>query len=143
MTKEWNDKLKLRQAELKNVFQASNGKVSEKIKQELLELYELENADDLRRFGNGLNWLCEVIYKYDPIDLVPTNIPKNEYDCEARLILRELSLRGNPNFKEIWQVVHDIFALQFGIDSTGQIDRTCYEEISRALAENKNYWFEK
>lgn len=140
MSNEWNDKLKLRQAELKAIYQSSGGRVSEKIKQELLELYELEDADDLRRFGNGLNWLSEIIYEYDPIELIPTNIPKHEYDCEARLILRELSLRGEPNFKEIWEVVYEVFVLQFGLDSTGPIDRTCYEEISRKLAENKNYW---
>lgn len=143
MHTKWDESAKYRKAELSYQYMATKGNVPEDIKNELMILYELENEDDLKRFGEGLKWCTKLIYENDPIGLVPLNVPEEEYDCEARLILRELSIRGNPTLKEINEVVHEIFVLQFTFDSAGQNDRICYQNISKELYENKNFWQNK
>ncbi len=94
----------------------------------------------MRRFGDGLEWLTTILYFHDPIDLVPMEVPKDEYDVEARMILRELSARGDPNLKEITEVTHQIFGMMFDDHCAGQIDRPCYELIARELVLQKEKW---
>jgi hypothetical protein len=141
---EWNEKAKERLANLRLIFQSSNGNgVSQEQKNEMIQLHELEHLDDLKRFGNLLDWLIRLLYKHDPIDLVPCVIPKDEYDVEARMILRELAIRENPNLKEITEIVHQIFAMEFDEHSAGTIDRPCYEIIAKELINHIEEWKNK
>ena len=143
MQTQWDDYAKQRKADLSFRYQFAKGNVSEDVKSELMRLYELEDADDKRRFGDGLNWCTKLLYDNDPIGLVPQQVPNEEYDCEARMILRELAIRNNPNLKEINEVVHEIFVIQFTFDSTGPSDRSCYQDISKRLFNNKHFWQNK
>ena len=139
----WNEENKQRKALLAMQFQAANGNVTQKVKDELMSLYEIENEDDIRRFGEGLAWCTRILYDNDPIDLKPQNIPLEEYDCEARMILRELAIRENPTLEEIREIIHEIFSMQFTFEVTGPADRSCYISISQELNKNKNYWKNK
>lgn len=139
----WNDENKKRKALLGMEYQASNGNVSQEVKDELMALYEIENADDIRRFGDGLAWCTKLLYDHDPIDLKPQNIPQEEYDCEARMIFRELAIRDNPNLEEIREIVHEIFSMQFTFEVAGPADRSCYIKISLDLNKNRDLWKNK
>ena len=138
---EWNDDAKKRMAELQFVFQTSKGNgVTQNEREEMLHLHDLENIDDLNRFGNTLHWLTKLLYEKDPIELVPCAIPLEEYDIEARMILRELAIRGTPSLDEIVGVVHQIFVMQFEIASAGTVDRPCYTEIAKELFARTEEW---
>jgi hypothetical protein len=139
----WNEENKQRKASLAIQFQAANGNVPQEVKDELMRLYEIENEDDIRRFGIGLDWCTKILYDNDPIDLKPQNIPSEEYDCEARMILRELAIREKPTLEEIREIVHEIFSMQFTFKVAGPADRSCYTNISQELNKNINYWKNK
>ena len=138
---EWNDAAKQRMAELGLIYQLTQGKgVTEDQKKEMRYLHEIEHADDLKRFGDTLDWLTQRIYFHDPIGLVPCEIPQNEYDCEARMILRDLAIRGRPGLTEVLEVVHEVFVIQFGLPSCGSTDRQCYIDIAKELVECTDDW---
>jgi hypothetical protein len=138
---EWNDAAKEHMAGLRLIFQTSKGNgVTQDQRMEMLHLHDLEHRDDLRRFGNALDWLTRLLYEHDPIDLVPCVVPKDEYDIEARMILRELAIRGTPGLKEITEVVHQIFVMEFDNPSAGTIDRPCYEAIAKELFDHTKDW---
>ena len=140
---EWNDAAKQRMAELGTLFHLTKGTcVTEDQKNEMRYLHELEHADDVRRFGDTLDWLTQRIYYHDPIGLVPFEIPQNEYDCEARMILRDLSIRGR-NLKEVLEVIHEVFVIQFDLPSAGSIDRACYVDLAKELIERTSEWLGK
>lgn len=142
--KEWNEIDKERLANLRLIFQLNKGNgVSQEHRMEMMQLHKIEHLDDLNRFGNLLDWLIRLLYKHDPIDLVPCVIPKDEYDIEARMILRELEIRENPDLKEITEVVHQIFAMEFDDHSAGTIDRPCYESIAKELINRIEEWKNK
>lgn len=130
----WNDSAKKRLDELREIFLLNKGVgISLSQKDEMVYLHALEHAHDVARFGNLLSWLTLLLYQYDPIDLVPCHIPLNEYDIEARMILKELAIREQPGLKEIIEVVHQVFVIEFDEHSAGTIDRSCYEAIGKEL----------
>jgi len=138
---EWNDAAQKYMAELRFIFQASKGNgVTQEQRMEMVHLHGLEHRDDLRRFGGSLDWLTRLLYEHDPIDLVPCVVPKDEYDIEARMILRELAIRGTPSLKEITEVIHQIFVMEFDSPSAGTIDRPCYQAIAKELIDRTKEW---
>lgn len=137
----WNNAAKERLAGLRLIFQASKGNgVTQEERLEMVHLHNLEHQDDLQRFGGLLDWLIRLIYEHDPIELVPCVIPKDEYDIEARMILRELAIRGTPGLEEITEVVHQIFVMEFDDHSAGTIDRSCYAAIAKELLDRTKEW---
>lgn len=138
---EWNNAAKEHLAQLRFIFQTSQGNgITYEQRTEMLALHNLEHRDDLRRFGNSLDWLIRLLYEQDPIELVPCVVPKDEYDIEARMILRELAIRGTPTLKEITEVVHQIFVMEFDEHSSGTIDRPCYQTIAKELLARTEEW---
>lgn len=130
----WNKAAKEKLDSLKIKFISSNGKdITEDESKLMLHLHGLENIDDLNRFGNNLQWLTRLIYEHDPIELAPSGIPLDEYDVEARMILRELSTKNNPTLKEIIEMIYLIFTMQFTEKCSGNIDNNCYSEIAKEL----------
>lgn len=136
----WSKEIEYRLAQLRSLYLELDGKVSKEIKDEMIKLHEWEHEEDLRRFGNTLGHITRRLYFHDPIELVQCQIPQEEYDIEARMILRELAIRGRPDLKEITDVVYQIFLMQFGPTSVGTIDRPCYDLIAKELLEITDEW---
>lgn len=138
---EWNDAARKRLAELQFIFQRISCTQDEL--KEMTHLNKLEKTDDLNRFGYTLQWLTQFIYEKDPIELVPCGMPHDEYDIEARKILKELAIRGTTSLDEIVGIVHQIFVKQFGTEEAGTINRLCYTEIAKELLARTEEWKDK
>lgn len=137
MYQEWNAEAKQRLLELRNNLRIKGQKPTKEEREELTALHNLEYQDDEKRFGKNIDVLSEILYKHDPIGLVPCEVPKDEYELEARMILREMDNKKEANIREITKIVYDVFDKMFNhsttgriTDCTGPIDRACYEQIA-------------
>lgn len=139
--KEWNNEAQARKEELHKLFRETNGRgVSENDRKEMAALCKLHSADDQRRFGDMVPVVTSMLYAIDPISLVPCEVPKDEYDIEARMILREISPLVNPTVEEIANIARNIFVSQFDEASAGASDRECYTQIAKALLLRQAEW---
>lgn len=141
---DWDAQTKLRLQELRCKFRLNHGKnCTQEELEEIMILHQKENNYFNKRFGPLLEWLNNILYQNDPANLNFANLPKNEYDIEAKIILEELTTRKCQTFKEILELVYDIFLEQFGEDQVGLIDSRCFENISKQIFEQKRVWIEK
>jgi hypothetical protein len=128
---EWNNKLKNRLKELRQLFYLKT--IKEEEKKELMCLYELEHIDYIKRFGELIDWMTKLLYDNDPMNLIQFGIPLQEYDIEAKMILNELSLLNKKNLKEIIEIVYEVFLIEFGKEAAGNIDNECYTKIAKEI----------
>lgn len=87
--------------------------------------------------------MVELLYRHDPIYLVHTGIPKDEYDNEARTILKSLeSFDGTPTFGNVLQIVYDTFREAFNAhendNTAGRIGDIPYLLASQEIFLNLN-----
>lgn len=89
--------------------------LSDPERKELSTLSLLEKEEDRQHFGpDTFDWMVELLYRHDPIRLAACECPKDEYDNEARTILKALEeFNGTPNLGQILQIVYDTFAEAF------------------------------
>lgn len=62
--------------------------------EELVKRFQLTKQEDMERFGGGVKWLTEVLFRYDFVSLARCGMPKDEYESEARHILKTLAGSG-------------------------------------------------
>lgn len=106
--------------------------------EELAKLSQLAAQEDIARFGGGVEWLTKALYRYDFVSLVACGVPKDEYEFEARHILKKLAEGGGGDSLMVAKLVREEFALQFGNVLTDDLNR--YMGLADELLANKQYW---
>lgn len=83
---------------------------------ELFRLGQLHRQRLREQYGALFPWLCELLYRYDPVRLAGCEAPKDEYQSEAYLILPELDRLLSENSTEpdaVREVVYRAFEQMF------------------------------
>jgi hypothetical protein len=135
--------------ELRAIFRANRGVgITNEQKNEMVAIHKEEKADDDRRFTEeGIKWLTQELYFHDLIGLVVSEVPQDEYEIEARMILRELAemaeAEGMPDAPKIAYLVHEVFAFQFLPVETPPLEDKRYLAIAKSLLGQKDMWYGK
>lgn len=128
-----------RLAELRKKLLEANKNKSRLSDAEWDELRALSREDrqkDIERFQNAYYWLTELLYRHDPMYLKNESLPRDEYEGEARLLLRKLAeISHTPTVLEIRKHLFEVFDQQFS-GHAGRIDDEPYIRAAQEIADN-------
>lgn len=114
----------------------TNQTMPELARQELQSLSKMEKAEKREQLGAELyDWTVSLLYRHDPIKLVPMDCPKNEYEIEARMLLERL-IGGTWTVDQIQTIAWNIFREMFDVSRNDKVHRISgpYEDY-RGIAE--------
>ena len=75
--------------------------------------------------------ITEILYSYDPAELVGCSIPKDEYSSEAATIIG--NLREIEDIRSLKWMVYDVFEAYFSEENILPLSHECYRLISEEI----------
>lgn len=127
-----------RLTELRKLARVNHGRdMNESDRKELAVLSRREIADDKALFGDRLANMTALLFRHDPIKLVPCEVPEDEYELEARKVLHRLDAMSDPTVDEIRDMVYEIFLFYFSAHCVKKYDReNVYQNIALEIHES-------
>ena len=77
--------------------------------------------------------ITEILYYYDPAELVGCNIPEDEYSSEASTIIG--NLRKIEDIRSLKWMVYGVFEAYFSKENILPLSHECYRLISEKIWE--------
>ena len=94
---------------------------------ELKTLCQKEKKGEIARFGKDYDWLLELLHRHDLAEI--KDVPLDEYDGEARIMLRWLFSVEEPSHRQITDKLAETFAVMFS--PRGQDSDTVWRENTK------------
>ncbi len=77
----------------------------------------------------------EIVDEWDPVGLLITHAPKDEYDGESKKVFNKLRDLTTVSVEELSRIIYDVFVKSFGDDVFISDLSACKEIAGKILAE--------